>query len=195
MLRALIAIIFGILIYGPSHADSGRNGRALITCYPGAGYFELQSLQVYPEGMAPEQGTPVVPRVYSPAELEEEPFVCTLPGSEIIVEGRDHVTGTGPCGARHGSEVRITVNGVPVTGTFLTTPSGLVWNGEIGEGWIELSDCFQHLQSVTVLSVEGQTDVEHCYMAEGHVDTSDWLSPISGMCKHWPSNQGPFTKR
>ncbi len=195
MLRTLIAIIFGTLMCSPGHTDAWREGRALITCYPGAGYFELQSLQVYPEGIAPELGTPIVPRVYSPTELEEEAIVCTLPGSEIVVEGRDHVTGKGPCGARYGAEVRVTVNGVPVAGKFLTTPSGLVWNGQIGEGWIELSDCFQHMQSVTVLSTEGRTEVKLCYMVEGHVDTSDWLSPISGMCKHWPTNQGPFSKR
>lgn len=192
MIRAFIAILFASLIYGPAYSDNWQHGRALISCYPGAGYFELQSLQVYQEGIAPERGTPVVPRVFSPDELERQPFICKLPGSEIIVEGRNTIAGTGPCGARRGSEVRITVNGAPVAFNFEEGPTSLTKTNMLGDGWIELSDCFERAHSVTIHSIDGFTEVELCRLHNGNRDPSTGLTPVSGMCKFWPGFDDTF---
>lgn len=192
MIRPFIAILFASLICGPAYSDNWRNGRALISCYPGAGFFELQSLQVYPEGISPEFGKPVVPEVFSPEELEQEPFVCELPGSDIIVEGRNMVTGTGPCGARNGAEVRVSVNGVPVAFDFEKSPSGLTMVSKSGQGWIELSDCFERAHSVTIHSIDGFTEVELCRLQNGKRDPSTGLTPVSGMCKFWSGFDDTF---
>lgn len=185
---------FAILGAGISSADGWPEGRALITCYPGAGLFELQSHPSYPDGIAPEFGPATTQRTYSPDELGQDPFICKLPGSEIIVEGRNNVTGKGPCGARLGAEARITVNGEVVAHTFESI-NGMEQLDMLSMGWIELSECFGVSHTVKIQSTDEFTEVELCRISEGETDTSTWLTPVSGTCKFWPGYEDTYRKK
>jgi len=187
-------ILLAIFLLTPiAQADPWREGTALITCYPGAGYFELSSRQSYPDGIAPERGVPDVPDTHSPSELEARPYSCELPAHLITVEGRDLVDGKGYCGARAGAQVRVLVDGKPVAYNFgsevKSKPSS---SALLRDGWIELSDCFERSHSVTVSSTGSSVSVELCRVAAGDAEPDTSFVPLRGACKIWSRSDPTF---
>lgn len=193
MIRILFAIIVLALWSGISNADNWRDGSAAITCNPNEGFFELRSQQTYLLNEDSKPGEIVGQNVYFPAQLEEAPFVCKIPGYEIIVEGRNRIDGKGPCGVRDGAEARVMINGIPVAAEFESSNSSTTSISKLREGWIELSDCFERMHSVTLKSSSPSSiSVELCRIEDIKSDeTAEWI-PVSGACKVWPRNSATF---
>ena len=190
---AVATVAFLVLASPMASADPWREGRALLTCYPGTGHFELLTKQQYPEGIAPELGEVERPRAYSPSELEDTPFRCELPGHTIVVEGRNQVSGKGYCGVRAGAQVRVLIDGKPVAYRFeaidRSHPSSI---DTLSAGWIELSDCFERNQSVTIQSTSSSINVELCRLQEMVGSAEGLVTPLAGACKIWPKTDPTF---
>ena len=168
-------------------ADEWRNGSAHITCRPDKGFFELRSVQSY-YPMTQEQVVSNQARgVHFPAQLEEQPFVCVLNDHKVVVEGRNRVDGAGDCGVRAGALARVTINGTPVKHKF-ESARRLNSTDDLADGWIELSDCWEHEQSVSVRTNGSYLVVEVCRVESGvssRAEDNALLTPLSGACKQW----------
>ncbi len=193
MTKFLILFAAGIIHAGFGTADNWRDGSAAITCNPSEGFFELRSQQTYLLNEENEAGEVVGQNVYFPAQLEAAPFACKMPGYEVIVEGRNRIDGKGPCGAKDGSEARVLINGTPVAFEFESSNSSTTSISKLREGWIELSDCFERMHSVTIRSSSPSSiSVELCRIEDiKAVESAEWI-PVSGACKIWPRNSAMF---
>lgn len=193
---SMAVVVFASLLAAGASADPWREGRALITCYPGTGHFELQTKQAYRDNIAPERGEIVRPQSYLSQELEDHPFVCELPGQKIVVEGRNRVDGKGYCGLISPSDVRVLINDVPVAYKFDEIPGTETSSiHKLSEGWIELSDCFEEMQSVTVYSSETSLRVELCRVQKVGYEPGQKITQLAGNCKIWPNLDPTYRKK
>lgn len=190
-LLMLIVIVLGLT--ETCSADPWRDGSAVITCKPNEGYFELLSQQNYFLDFDDEDGEIVGQNVYFPSQLEKQPVTCPLPGHEITVEGRDKINGKGYCGVKSGAQARVLINGKPVAFRFdKVDGSGPSSIRLLQDGWIELSDCYERMHSVTIFSTESSVKVELCRVQNATPDSGQEVMQLAGACKTWPRNDPTF---
>ena len=193
MTKFLILFAIAVIQAGFVTADPWRDGSAIITCKPNEGYFELLSQQNYYLDFDNEEGEIIGQNVFFPAQLEEHPVVCNLPGHEIVVEGRNKISGKGYCGAKLGAQVRVIVDGKPIAYKFEEVePAAGSSIGLLSEGWIEISDCYERMHSVNVFSSPELVKVELCRVQNVNYDPRQDLVPLAGTCKIWPWQDPTF---
>jgi len=153
---------------------------AHITCSPELGIFRLDALH----GNEPTNGDARRIGAYTARQLEGEAIICELPQYRVVVEGRERITGRGPCGAVRGQQVRVSVNGRVVSHRFDER--------DAEGGWLEISVCETGPYSVelhTDAMTGGWAWVAFCRegLESAHGETS-----VAKRCMSWRTSEDGF---